>query len=137
MANTVYIGPAEEQPDVVELAASEAILPGQFMVVTSGKFAQAGAAEAALTYIALENILGEVSEAYAADDTVQGARPKSGQYYSCVLAASQTISAVGTPLKTDASGNLIAQGGTGAIAAYADEAVTTTGATGRIRVYIK
>ena len=136
MANTVYIGPAECHPDVSELLASESITPGSVLVQSSGEFALAGAAEAGLVYFALENILGDVSDAYAIGDTVQGARPKSGEYYELTLAASQTI-AKDAALKTDASGNLVAQGGTGAIVAYADESVTTSGSVGKIRVYVK
>lgn len=136
MANTVYIGPAECHPDVSEFVASEAITPGSVLVTSSGEFALAGADAAGVTYFALENILEEVTDAYAIGETVQGARPKSGEYYELTLAASQTI-AKDAALTTDASGNLVALGaGTNTIA-YADEAVTTTGSTGKIRVYIK
>ena len=136
MSNTVYIGPAESHPDVTELLASEAITPGSVMVVTSGEFALAGADQGGVTYFALENILEEVTDAYAIDDTVQGGRPKSGEYYELTLAASQTI-AKDAALTTNASGNLVALGAGSNTVCYADEAVTTTGAAGKIRVYIK
>lgn len=134
MSNLVYIGPAEQHPDVFEAPASEAISPRQVMVLTAGEFALAGAAAVSPVYLAGCNILEEVTDAYAIGETVQGFRPKSGEYYELQLAASQTIAKNG-PLKTDASGNLIAQGGTGNILCYADEAVTTTGSVGSIRVY--
>ena len=136
MANTVFIGPAECNPDVSEYAASEAITPGSVMVVTAGEFALAAADQAGVNYFALENILEEVTDAYAIGDTVQGARPKSGEYYELTLAASQTI-AKDAALTTDASGNLIALGAGANTIAYADEAVTTTGSAGKIRVYVK
>lgn len=136
MANTVYIGPAECHPDVSELLASEAITPGSVMVVTSGEFALAGADQGGVTYFALENILEEVTDAYAIGDTVQGGRPKSGEYYELTLAASQTI-VKDAALTTNASGNLVELGAGSNTVCYADEAVTTTGATGKIRVYIK
>lgn len=137
MANTVYIGPAESHPDVTEKPASAAISPGEVLFVNgSDQFAPAGADTAELVYCALENILGEVSEDYTSGQTVQGARPKSGEYYELTLAASQTI-AKDDPLTTDANGNLVALGaGTNTIC-YADEAVTTTGSAGKIRVYFK
>lgn len=136
MSNTVYIAPAECHPDVTELPASEAISPRKVLVTSSGEFAVAGADEGALTYFALENVLGEVTDAYAVGETVQGARPKSGEYYEMSLAASQTI-AKDAALTTNASGDLVALGAGSNTIAYADEAVTTTGSAGSIRVYIK
>lgn len=136
MSNTVYIGPAECHPDVTEMPASVAISPREVLIESSGEFAPAGADAAGVVYFALENILGEVTEDYIAGETVQGARPKSGEYYELTLAASQTI-AKDDALTTNASGNLVALGAGSNTIAYADEAVTTTGATGSIRVYIK
>lgn len=136
MANTVYIGPAECHPDVTELPASAAISPGEVLVVSSGEFAPAGADTGELVYCALENILEEVTDDYASGATVQGARPKSGEYYELTLAASQTI-AKDDALTTNASGNLVALGAGDNTICYADEAVTTTGSTGKIRVYFK
>lgn len=136
MSNTVYIGPAECHPDVSEYPASEVITPREVLVVTSGEFAIAGADQAGVVYFALEDILEEVTDTYAVGATVQGARPKSGEYYELTLAASQTI-AKDAALTTDASGHLVALGAGSNTIAYADEAVTTTGATGSIRVYVK
>lgn len=137
MSNRVYIGPAEHKVDVKERLASESILPGQVMVQTTGfEFELAGADEAGLVYFAGNNILGERDEAYPVGETVQGYRPASGEYYELVLAASQVI-AEDAPLTTNASGNLVALGAGTNVIAYADEAVTTTGAVGQIRVYIK
>ncbi len=136
MSNTVYIGPAECHPDVTEMVASETITPREVLVASSGEFAIAGADAAGVVYFALENILGEVTDTYATGETVQGARPKSGEYYELTLAASQTI-AKDAALTTDASGHLVALGAGENVIAYADEDVTTTGSTGSIRVYIK
>lgn len=135
MSNLVYIGPAEQHPDVTEALASAVIAPRIVMVLTSGQFALAGAAAVSPVYIADRNVLGELTDSYAIGDTVQGFRPKSGEYYALTLAASQTIVKDG-PLKTDATGKLVAQGGTGNILCYADQAVTTgSGVTAEIRVY--
>lgn len=136
MSNLVYIGPAEQHPDVTEALASEAISPRQVMVLTAGEFALAGADQGGVVYFAGNDILEEVTDAYADGDTVQGFRPKSGEYYELQLAASQTI-AKDAPLTTDASGNLVALGAGTNVVAYADEAVTTTASVGSIRVYIK
>ena len=134
MSNVVYVGPAEQHPDVFEALAAAAIAPRTVMVLTAGAFAVAGAAAVSPVYIADTNVLGELTDSYATGDTVQGFRPKSGEYYNLTLAASQVIAKNG-PLKTDAIGNLVAQAGTGNILCYADEAVTTTGSTAKIRVY--
>jgi hypothetical protein len=136
MANTVYLGPAECHPDVTEFAASEIITPGSVMVVTSGGFALAGADQAGVVYCALENILEEVTDAYAIGDTTQGARPKSGEYYELTLASAQ-VATKDAALTTNASGNLVLLGAGTNTVCYADEAVTTTGATGKVRVYFK
>ncbi len=135
MANTVYLGPAECPVDVTELVAREAITPGSVMVVTSGEFALAGADQGGVVYCALENILEEVTDAYAIGDTVQGARPTSGEYYQLALAASQTI-VKDAPLTTNASGVAIALGANNNVVCYADETKTSVGAT-TIRVYFK
>lgn len=136
MSNLVYIAPACDKPDVFEAPASVAISPRQVMVLTAGQFALAGANQSGVLYFAGNDILEEVTDAYAVGATVQGFRPKSGEYYELQLAAAQTI-AKGAALTTDASGNLVALGAGTNVVAYADEAVTTTGSVGSIRVYIK
>ena len=136
MSNLVYIGPACDKPDVFEAPASEAITPREVLVLSSGEFAIAGADQSGVVYFAGCDILEEVTDAYAVGATVQGFRPKSGEYYELTLAASQTI-AKDAALTTDASGHLVALGAGTNVIAYADEAVTTTGSTASIRVYIK
>lgn len=137
MSNLVYIGPAEQHPDVTERLASATITPRQVMVITSEEFAVAGADQTGVVYFADRNILGELTDTYAAGDTVQGFRPKSGEYYELTLAASQTI-AKDAKLTTNASGQLVALGAGTNVIAYADEAKTTgVGVTAGIRVYIK
>lgn len=137
MSNLVYIGPAEQHPDVTELLASATIAPRQVMVVTAGAFAVAGADQTGVVYFADRNVLGELTDTYASGDTVQGFRPKSGEYYELTLAASQTI-AKDAKLTTNASGQLVALGAGTNVIAYADEAKTTgVGVTAGIRVYIK
>lgn len=136
MSNLVYVGPAESHPDVFEAPASAAIDPRTVMVLTGGEFAKAGADQAGVVYFADANVLGEVTDAYAKDETVQGFRPKAGEYYTLTLAAGQTI-ARDAALTTDASGNLVALASGDNVIAYADEAVTTTSSAGAIRVYIK
>lgn len=134
MTNRVYCGPAEFKEDVLELPAAASILPGTVAIRSSGEAAAAGAAVAGEFFIVGNNILGDLADAYAADDTVQLYRPKSGEYYNVRLAASQAIAA-GAGLTTNASGLLVAQGVNPAIV-YADEAVTTTTSAGFIRVRV-
>ncbi len=135
MANTVYLGPAECPVDVTELVASEVIAPGTILVETSGEAALAGADQGGIVYVALENILEEITDSYAADDTVQCARPTSGEYYQVVLAASQVAVKDG-PLTTNANGELILLAANDNVVCYADETKTSVGAT-TIRVYFK
>jgi hypothetical protein len=136
MGNRVYVGPAQCKVDVKEKLAAATILPGQVVRLNAGKFALAGADQAGLVYFAGNNILGERNQAYATDETVQGYRPSSGEYYDLVLAASQVI-AEDAPLTTNSSGNLIALGAGSNVIAYAADAVTTTGSVGVVRVYVK
>lgn len=134
MANKIYAGPAENKVDVLELLAAASLLPGTVAVRSAGKAAAAGAAVAGEFFVTGTNVLGEIGTAYAADETAQLYRPKSGEYYNVRLAASQSIAA-GAGLTTNASGLLVAQGANPAIV-FADQAVTTTGSTGFIRVRV-
>lgn len=138
MRNAIFSGPAQSKVDVREAQASEAILPGRVLVLdgANNEFDLAGADQGGQVYFAGRNPHDNEDDAYAADDTVQGYVPSSGQYYNLRLAASQTITE-GDALTTNASGDLVAIGEGSNTIAYAAESVTTTGAAGQIRVYIK
>lgn len=136
MSNLVFIGPAEFKDDVKERPASAAILPRTVMTQTAGKFGPAAAKVTGVVYIADKQIHGMIDEAYAENETVQGFRPSSGEYYDLILAPSQTIDE-DEALTTNAAGQVLALAASEAPLCYAEQAVTTTTAAGVIRVYFK
>lgn len=134
MSNRVFVGPAQDKVDVIELAAAATLLPGTVGIRDDGEVKAAGAAVAGEFFFVGNNILGERTVAYSAGATAQCYRPSSGQYYALRLAAGQTIAA-GAGLTTNATGLLVAAGENDPIV-YADEDVTTTTAEGVIRVRV-
>lgn len=111
MPNKIFAGPAEVTgPITVEALASAAILPGQLVVRTAGEFAVSGATGELL--VALEYGahvgMGGVNVAYAIDDLVIAAAPRSGEFYWVRAAAA-----------TYAAGALLEKAATGRVAALA------------------
>jgi hypothetical protein len=143
-ANVVYSGPASNVDPITRSAAiatGETILPGHLVVLSSGEWVgnttQGGAAGIC---IADMNVIEQksVTEALTVNDTAKAFVPEIGCTYNVVLATSQTI-LLGSPLTSSATaGQVEIAVVTGAtpdqVLFVAEEAVTTTGATARIRV---
>jgi hypothetical protein len=143
-ANVVFSGPARNvQPITREaiVAAAQTILPGHLVILSTGKWVgvttQGGAPGfciADMNVIEQKNIterliVGSVAKAFV---------PEIGNTYNLVLAVSQTI-VKGSPLTSSATaGEIEIAVVTGAtpdqVLFIAEEAITTTGATARIRV---
>ena len=134
MSNRVFVGPAQDKVDVIELEAGAEILPGTVSVRDGSEVAVAGAAVTGEFFFVGNNILDDREDAYAAGETVQNYRPRSGQYYALRLAASQEIAA-GDGLTTNATG-LLVDADTDEPIVFADEDVTTTASEGVIRVRV-
>lgn len=124
-------------------------LPGSLVEVNSaGKLALiAAAAKPNSKIVVLENLYAaddkspSLDQAYAADDLCRYVYAGRGDVVYMRLAASQTV-AIGDPIVSTVTGGCVGKGTLdatvveGALIGYADEAVTTTGATGRIKVRI-
>ena len=142
-ANVVFSGPASNVRPIsreAKVATGETILPGHLVVLDDGEWVgnttQGGAAGFC---IADMNVIEQkdVTEALTVGQNAKAFVPEVGCTYNLVLATSQTI-AKGAALTTSATAGLVeAATTTGAtpdqVPFIAEEAVTTTGATARIR----
>jgi hypothetical protein len=150
--NRIHLGPARKNDPQVreaEAGASSAIKPGTFVVLSSGRFVNAGADTVGKLWLAQENYLAMkgVDTAYTAyaagppvvhGDTVLGLELQDDTQYAAVIATGTNISAVGTPLKLATGGKLaIATPGTDNIVAFADEVFNNnTGSDQLIRIRV-
>lgn len=148
--NRIHLGPARKNdPQVREAEAGGAIKPGTFIVLSSGRFVNAGAETVGKVWLAQENYLAMkgVDDAYTAysagppvvrGDTVLALELQDDTQYAAVIATGTNITAVGTPLKLASGGKLaIATPGTDNIVAFADEIYNNnTGSDQLIRIRV-
>lgn len=145
----IHLGPARKNDPQVfeaEAAASNTILPGCLIVLSSGRFALAGASAVGKVWLAQENYLLQrtVDQAYTAyaagppevvGDTVLGLEMQDDCLYAARIANGVNITAVGTALTPAANGLLGIASTSDLIVAYADEVFNNnTGATALIRI---
>lgn len=128
--NVIFVGCADGgMPTKAEALANAALAPGNILLLNSSnkfiKHATAGtAAGAGFVYVADLNMLDKVTDAYAANDTVQAFQPKAGEYYNALVVAGAVCVKDGA-LTSDGAGRLkVATVGTDAVVCYADETVT-------------
>jgi hypothetical protein len=142
-ANTVFSGPAHVVDPIKRsavIASGETLYPGQLVELDStGEWQEHSTAGTGADLAIIDaNVIEQksVTEALTAGDTASAFIPQVGYTYNLVLAASQTIT-VGEALTSNGSGEAKSATITGAtpdvVLFVAEEAVTTTGATGRIR----
>lgn len=135
--NKIYAGPVTETlPQVRELPAAVAILPGCIVVASAGTFALATAATAGKVYIAQDNYLAMqgVDTAYAAGDTCIGMEMLDEQFFNARVATGVNVT-LDMPLAPGASGFLVAATAADRVVAFADEAYNnTSGASQLVRV---
>jgi hypothetical protein len=142
-ANVVFSGPARNVDPIkrsAKIASGVTVLPGALVELNgSGEWILHNSQGHGFdVHIADMNVIEQkaVTDALTAGDTAAAFVPEVGCTYNLVLAASQTI-AKGAPLTSNGSGAVEAATVTGAtpdeVLFIAEEAVTTTGATGRIR----
>lgn len=145
-ANVVFSGPATQvttNKREAKVATGETILPGHLMLIDgNGEFINhnvAGEGDGVL--IAEMDLIRQksVTEALTVGENAEGYVPVPGETYNLVLADGNTI-AKGDALSSNGDGTVTAATEGGAtpdvIIGYAEEAVTTAGATGRIRARI-
>lgn len=142
-ANVVFSGPAEHVRPITReapVATGETILPGHLVVLSTGEWVgvttQGGVAGFC---IADMNVIEQksVTEALTVGDDATAFVPEVGCTYNLVLADGETI-AIGDALTSSATaGEVEGATLTGAtvdqVLFIAEEALTTSGATGRIR----
>lgn len=113
----------------------QTITPGMFVIRDSGGVLVAGAGAVAAE-VAIEMAMegSDIDDDYTAGEQIRTVAPRKGDEIYAILATSQTI-ALGAELELAAGGILQAQSAAVCVA-RALEAVTTTGATARIKVEI-
>ncbi|MDH5796925.1 MAG: hypothetical protein OEZ19_00030 [Paracoccaceae bacterium] len=144
-ANVVFSGPADKVRPITRdapIKTGETILPGHLVALDSnGEWVGVTTQGGAIGFcIADMNVIEQKSatEALTAGDNAKAFVPEVGCTYNLVLATSQTI-VKGDAITSSATAGLVEKATTtGAtvdeVLFIAEEAVTTTGATARIRV---
>lgn len=139
-ANVVFAGPAQAtRPLMAEatIKTGETLVGGNLVELSSGEWAAHGTADVGGDIHVIDmDTIGQkaVADALTAGQSHPAFIPEVGRFYNVILAASQTI-AKGASLSSNGAGAVkaAATDGTSEALFTADEAVTTTGATGRIR----
>ena len=135
--NKIFLGPFEKpKPQVRELIGDVAITPGTLLVVSSGKWALAGAATVGKVWLAQDNYLQlkGVDTAWTDEETVIGMELLPEFLYAGRIANAVNITAIGTPLTPGASGNLAIASTSDLIIGYSEEVFNNdTGATALIK----
>lgn len=135
--NTIFAGPATEvRPQVQELPAAAAILPGTAIVIASDEFALAGAATTGKIFVAQDNYLTMkgVDDAYAEGETTIGMEMLDEQFFNVRIATGTNVERAAA-LTTAANGLFVVAAAGDAVYAYAEEAFNnTTGADSLVRV---
>lgn len=136
--NKIFLGPVEKnKPQVRELLASAALKPGRLVVITSGKFALAGATTVGKLWIVEENYLAmkTVDQDWAQDSRAIGIELFDDQIYAARVATGVNITAIGTPLTPGANGTLAVAATSDLVVAYSEEIFNNdTGAEQLVRI---
>jgi len=122
--NKIFLGPVEKtKPQVKELLAAAALKPGRLAVISSGKFALAGATTVGKVWLIQDNYLAMkgVDTDWAQDSTAIGIEMEDDHLYAARIANGVNITAVGTALTPAANGTLAIASTSDLIVAYSDE----------------
>ena len=139
-ANVVFSGPAEAVKPLMKEAnikSGESLVGGMLVALSSGEWEAHGTADVGGDiYIIDMDTVGQkaVTAALTVGQSSPAFIPQVGYSYNLVLAASQTIT-IGEALSSNGAGAVksAAVDGTSEALFVAEEDLTTTGATGRIR----
>lgn len=135
--NKIFAGPVSEPlPQIRELPADVAILPGCAIVATAGEFALGTATTVGKIFIAAENfiVIKGVDEEYKVGENVLGLEMLDEQLYYVRIPTGVNV-ALGAALTVGASGKWALQTTTRPTYAYAEEAYNnTSGADQLVRV---
>jgi hypothetical protein len=122
--NKILLGPVQKTlPQVRELIAAAALLPGRLVVITSGKFALAAATTVGKVWIVQDNYLQlkSVDTAWPVDETAIGMELLPDCLYAARIANGVNITAIGTALTLGATGTLAIASTSDLVVAYSDE----------------
>lgn len=122
--NKIFLGPVEKnKPQVRELLASAALKPGRLAVISSGKWALAGATTVGKVWLIEDNYLAlkTVDTDWAQDSMAIGLEMQSDELYAARIANGVNITAIGTALTPAANGTLGIASTSDLIVAYSEE----------------
>ena len=122
--NKIFLGPVEKnKPQVRELLASVALKPGRLAVISSGKFALAGATTVGKVWLIEDNYLAlkTVDADWAQDSMAIGLEMQADELYAARIANGVNITAIGTALTPAANGTLGIASTSDLIVAYSEE----------------
>ena len=137
--NTIFAGNACKRPRQQESITTQAdILPGMLVTRSGANFIKHNVSgQGADFFVAKENSLAQanVTDLYAANDTVFAYIPEPGDYFNVAIAATQNITAVGTPITSNGAGygRIALVTGAEEVLFYADEIVNVTAAGTLVR----
>lgn len=135
--NKIYQGPVTQvTPQVQELPADVAILPGSVIQPVSGEYVLGTAASVGKVFIAQENYLAleGVDTAYAIGDTVIGMEMLDEQFFAVRVATGNSL-VKGSPLTPGAAGVLTLASTSDMIVAFSEETYNNnTGSVQLVRV---
>lgn len=122
--NKIYLGPVEKtKPQVRELLAAAALKPGRLAVISSGKFALAGATTIGKLWLIEDNYLAmkSVDTDWAQDSMAIGMEMQDDCIYAARIANGVNITAIGTALTPAANGTLGIASTSDLVVAYSEE----------------
>lgn len=122
--NKIFLGPAQKNlPQVKELLGDVALKPGRLVVISSGKWALAGASTVGKVWLVQDNYLAMkgVDDDWLDEDRVIGMEMMADELYAARIANGVNITAIGTALTPAANGTLGIASTGDLIVAYSDE----------------
>lgn len=122
--NKIFLGPTDKNfPQVKELLANVALLPGRIVTISSGKWVLGAATTIGKIWIVQDNYLAMkgVDDTWAADSTAIGMEMSERELYAARIANGVNITAIGTALTPGANGTLAIASTGDLIVAYSDE----------------
>lgn len=122
--NKIFLGPVEKnKPQVKELIGDVALKPGRLVVISSGKWALAGASTVGKVWLVQDNYLAlkGVDDDWLDEDLVVALEMEDDCLYAARVANGVNVSAIGTALTPGANGTLAIASTSDLIVAYSDE----------------
>jgi hypothetical protein len=135
VANVIYRGPAEREPETINLPVAAVLLPGVAVKRSGDTFVAATAATGRNFLLGNRRQYGQdISTAYAANETGEAYRLEPEQEYQAELAAAAYTR--GQELTIGAGGVWVAAATTNVVLGFFDEADRTLSAAGKADIVI-